>query len=258
MGELLRRRMAGRLGKLVTAALAAVGAGVSVAACGDPAPPAPPPSQGTVLDRPVPDVPLLDAQGRTVSLASFRGRIIVMAPYLTLCQEECPLVAGAFLSLQRDLVAAGLSRKVTILTVSVDPWRDSPARLAAYQARFGIHWPMLTGSLPTLRRFWSSFGVYFQKVPEGSPPGTDWLTGAPLTMDVVHTDGFVLLDARGHERFFDANMPDLHGHLRPDLAHLLDGQGLANLRHPAGPTWTLSDLRAAVGWLAGRQIPASS
>ena len=117
--------------------------------------------------------------------------------------------------------AAGLGKRVVFLTVSVDPWRDTPARLRAYAKEFGANWPMLTGSLPMLKRFWSFFGVYFQKVPEEPPPNLDWWTGQPLTMDVNHTDGFILLDAQGHERFIDANAPNLHGKLRADLKKLL-------------------------------------
>src|SRR6202020_947901 len=78
--------------------------GLILAACGSSAPGAPPPNQGLVLNRPTPQtVPLVNQQGQAVSLAALRGKVVVLAPFLSLCQDECPLVNGAFISLARDL-----------------------------------------------------------------------------------------------------------------------------------------------------------
>ena len=53
------------------------------AACGSAAPAAPPAGQGLVLDRPTPQhVPFVDQEGRPVSLASLRGKSVVLAPFL--------------------------------------------------------------------------------------------------------------------------------------------------------------------------------
>jgi protein SCO1/2 len=53
-----------------------------------------PGASGTVVDRTVPKLPLLDPGGRATSLAAFRGRVVVLAPFLTLCHEVCPLTTG--------------------------------------------------------------------------------------------------------------------------------------------------------------------
>src|SRR5580698_6236921 len=83
--------------------------GTVLSACGSSPPPAPPATQGLVLDRSTPEhVPLVNQEGQPVSLADLHGKDIVLAPFLTLCQDECPLVTGAFIILQRDLQAAGL------------------------------------------------------------------------------------------------------------------------------------------------------
>ena len=121
-----------------------------LAACGSSGDPAPPPaSQGIVLDRPIPYVPLISSSDAPTSLAAYRGKYIVMAPFLTLCQDECPLVTGAFIALQRDVDAAGLGKKVVFMEITVDPGRDTPARLAAYSKEFGADWPLLTGTPAT-------------------------------------------------------------------------------------------------------------
>ena len=149
-----------------------------LAACGSSAPAAPPPSQGLVLDRPTPQhVPLVDQHGRAVSLAALRGKVVVLAPFLSLCQDECPLITGAFISLQRDLQAAGLAHRVVFVEATVDPGRDSVARLAAYQREFGADWDLWTGTPADVAAFWKPFGVEYQTVPEEQPPKIDWFTG---------------------------------------------------------------------------------
>ncbi|HEX3334454.1 MAG TPA: SCO family protein [Acidimicrobiales bacterium] len=208
-------------------------------------------------DRAVPgNIPLITAAGTPISLAQYRGKDIVMANFLSLCQDECPLVTGAFIALQRDVRAAGLGNKVVFMEISVDPGRDTPARLAAYSKEFGADWTMLTGTPANLNALWKFFGVSVQIVPEGQPPKLDWWTGKPLTYDVNHTDGYFLIDARGHERFSDSNPPNLHGHLGQKLTGLLNGGGLKNLNDQSAPNWTLSQALSSLSWLVGRNIPA--
>ncbi|HEV2369468.1 MAG TPA: SCO family protein [Acidimicrobiales bacterium] len=226
------------------------------------APPAPSASMGNAVDLAVPasiaGFPLLDGQGATTSLSALRGKVVVLAPLLTSCQEECPLTTGAFLAIQRDLSAAGLSDKVTLAELSVDPNRDTPARLAAYAAYTGANWRLLTSTAQIVESFWHHFGVYFEKTPEGIPAGIDWQTGKPYTYDVSHSNGFLVFDPAGHLRFLTVELPDLHGNLGPRLRRLLNDQGLENLDHPdPNQSWTIPQALQAIGWVLGRSIPAS-
>jgi len=239
--------------------IAVLCASTLLAACGNSGDPAPPPaSQGIVQDRPIPDVPLISSTGAATSLAAYRGKFVVMAPFLTLCQDECPLVTGAFIALQRDVKAAGLGKNVVFMEITVDPGRDTPARLAAYSKEFGADWPLLTGTPASLARLWRSLGVSVQIVPEEQPAKIDWFTGKPLTYDVDHTDGYFLIDPAGRERFSDSNPPNLHGQLSEKLTSLLNGGGLQNLDHQGNPNWTLSDALSSISWLVGRNIPSGA
>jgi protein SCO1/2 len=231
-----------------------VGATV-LAACGSSAPSAPSASQGIVENRAIPNIALISEQGKPTSLAAYRGRDVVLAPFLTLCQDECPLVTGAFIALQRDVDAAGLGKRVVFMEITVDPKRDTPARLAAYSKRFGADWPLFTGTPANLDALWKHFGVSVQIVPEAQPAKIDWYTGTPLTYDVNHTDGYILIGSNGRERFSDSNPPNLRGRLNTSLTGLLNAGGLVNLNHQANPNWTLSDALASIGWLVGRNIP---
>ncbi len=231
-----------------------------LAACGSAggAPPPPPASQGIVQDRAIPSIPLISSSGASTSLAAYRGKYIVMAPFLTLCQDECPLVTGAFIALQRDVDAAGLAQKVVFMEITVDPRRDTPARLTAYSREFGADWTLLTGTPVNLDALWKYLGVSVQIVPEEQPAKIDWLTGKPLTYDVDHTDGYFLIDPTGHERFTDSNPPDLHGQLGQKLTSLLNEGGLRNLHHQGNPNWTLTDALNSISWLVGQNIPGGA
>jgi cytochrome oxidase Cu insertion factor (SCO1/SenC/PrrC family) len=235
-----------------------IGASSILAACGSSTPGPPSASQGIVENRSIPDIPLISSTGQPTSLAAYRGKFIVLAPFLTLCQDECPLVTGAFIALQRDVRAAGLGKQVVFIEVTVDPGRDTPTRLVAYSSRFGADWPLMTGTPAKLKALWKLFGISVQIVPEAPPAKIDWYTGTPLTYDVNHTDGYILIDRSGHERFSDSNPPDLDGRLNKSLTGLLNAGGLKNLDEQSNPNWTLSEALSSISWLVGQNIPADA
>jgi protein SCO1/2 len=199
-------------------------------------------------------VALVDQKGRSVSLGSLHGKVVVLAPFLSLCQDECPLVTGAFMSLQRDVRAAGEGGHVVFVEATVDPARDTVARLAAYQKEFGADWELWTGTPAAVAAFWTPFGVQYQKVAEEQPPKTDWWTGQPLSYDVEHTDGYVLVDPWGRERFVDAAAPNQRGQLNRKLTSLLNDGGRRGLESPAAPDWTTADALASISWLLGTNV----
>lgn len=231
--------------------------GILLAACGSSAPATPPANEGLALDRATPQhLLLVDQHGRRVSLAALHGKVVVLAPFLSLCQDECPLITAAYISLQHDVQAAGLSQRVAFVEATVDPVRDSVARLAAYQQEFGADWDLWTGTPAQIHAFWKPFGVSYQFVPEEQPAKTDWWTGQPLTYDVLHTDGYILIDANGRERFVNASPPNIPN-LSPKLKALLDAGGVRDLAHPVPTSWTTADLLTAISWVLGTNVPVS-
>jgi protein SCO1 len=249
---------------LLAAALAAVslglaGCGGGAGASGVPGPPSA--YLGTVLDKPVPasvaDLPLATDSGQVTSLAALHGQVVVLADFLTLCQETCPLTTGNLLMMDRAVTAAGLARRVRFVELTVDPGRDTPSRLRAYRTLVGAppNWSLLTGSPAVIERIWRYFGVWYQQVAEDKPPGADWLTGKPLTYDVSHQDALFYLDARGEERFGVVGSPNATGApIPPALRRFLSTQGRRNLSHPDPSTWTAAEALSPVAWLTGRPI----
>jgi protein SCO1/2 len=145
---------------------------------------------------------------------------------------------------------------VAFVEATVDPGRDSVARLAAYQKEFGADWDLWTGTPAQIAAFWKPFGVAYQIVSEEQPAKIDWLTGHPLTYDVDHTDGYFLVDGSGRERFVDASAPNIPG-LSPKLKALLNVGGLHDLAHPLPTNWTTADALGAISWVLGTNVPAA-
>ena len=236
---------------------------LGLTACGTSAAP-PPPSQalgnvmtGAVSKR-ILDLPLIDSTGRVRHLADFAGKIIVIDPILTLCQETCPLDTAAFTSVARDVAASSVASKVVFLTISVDPQRDTPVQLAAYRALYGNispNWILLTGTPLTIARLWKYFGVWIQRVPEDQPPAHNWRTGQVLTYDINHTDAVIYIDGHGQERFIIQDPPDVRGSKLPTaLIKYMDAQGIHNLHHPNSQAWTPNQALTVLNWLTGTTI----
>jgi cytochrome c biogenesis protein CcmG, thiol:disulfide interchange protein DsbE len=191
----------------------------------------PPLAVGTALDRPLPALPLIDDHGRPTSLARFRGSYLVLAPSMTLCHESCPMTTYALEQIKRAVAG----RRVVVAEATVDPWRDTPARLRAYERATGAHLTMLTGTQAQIRRLWRFFGVTYNRVKG----------------DVQHSDGLFLIDPRGHWRVLIFGMADVGGRLPARLSRRLDAEGRRNLREPELP-WRVSDALADLDRLMGR------
>ena len=213
------------------------------------------PANGTTLDVTVPAatmaIPLVDEAGRTVTLASLTGKTVVLVDFLSLCQEVCPLTSANVREVSDGLDAAQLSGDVRILETTVDPERDTPQRLAAYQKLYGANanWSLLTGTSTAVAALWKSFGVGYEKTSAvAAPPPKDWLTGSPLTYDVDHQDVVIVIGPDGHERWLVDGTPRVSSpsSVPAALQNFLDEDGRSNETAPADPTWTAADVLSAV------------
>jgi cytochrome oxidase Cu insertion factor (SCO1/SenC/PrrC family) len=205
------------------------------------------------VNRTVPNLRLLDEHGHTVSLKSFRGKYVVLTPFLTLCHEVCPLTTGAYLEMEHAVLAAGLGNRVVLLEVSVDPWRDSPLRLRRFASLTHLTFPLLTGTPSQLASLWRFFQVGYRRVPETGPPDIDWMTHKPLTFDVQHTDGLFFIDPTGRERLLMLGMPGLNG-LSPALKALLSDTGRVYLRNRKLEGWTVPEALHDLSYLMGKPL----
>ncbi len=167
------------------------------------------------------------------------------------------MTTATLMQLTADLRHQGIASRVLVAEATVDPWRDTPARLRAHRRLAGADFELLTGTRAEIRRLWRFLGVSYQPVPQGKPPDMDWLTHRPERFDVQHTDGFFILDPAGQERIADEGMPNATGRFPRGLRPLLNDQGRQNLAHPQLP-WSASDLLDDLDNMIGEGISARS
>lgn len=235
--------------------------------CGSDPVPAPSHAVGQQLDFPLPPTvlhtPLVSWNGEHLSLAAFRGKVLVISVMMTLCQEECPLDTANVVAGARAVEHAGLGSKVQFVSLTIDPQRDTPSRLRAYRRLYAsapADWTLVTGKRASLARLWNAFGVYVHKVAEGKPPAHDWLTGKPLTYDLTHSDQVIFLDAHQHWRFYLEGVPHVaRGAPMPaPLSRFMSSTGNKNLHHPPIYAWGLPQELEVVSWLTNHEIPGSA
>lgn len=132
----------------------------------------------------VPDIELQRDDGKTVSLPAEMndGRPVIVSFIYTTCATICPMTSQTLSQLQADL--AKEHRPFHILSISIDPEQDTPARLRAYARKFGAgpSWQHYTGSAAASIAAQRAFGVYWgdkmdhdQVVLMRAAPGKPWL-----------------------------------------------------------------------------------
>jgi len=113
----------------------------------------------------VPDFTLTDQARRQVRLSQFRGKVVALNFIYTSCAlpQFCYRVANHFGVIQRRFRREA-GREVVFLTVTFDPVRDTPEKLAEYAAQWNADpdiWHFLTGAAADVRRVCNIFGVDF-------------------------------------------------------------------------------------------------
>jgi protein SCO1/2 len=109
------------------------------------------------------DVPLVDATGKRLRLAQdvIGERIAVVNFIYTSCTTVCPVSSATFQQLQQRL-GASLGKEVVLVSITVDPLRDTPQRLREYAGRYEARegWVWLTGAKPDVDSVLKGFGAY--------------------------------------------------------------------------------------------------
>jgi protein SCO1/2 len=138
------------------------------------------------------DTRLVDQDGKTLRLASLKGKLLVVDFIYTSCPGPCLMETSKLTKVAVGL-GADLGWKASIVSITVDPEHDSPARLREYAQQQGADkegWYFLTGSAPDVDRVLAGFKMFRQKDPDGS-------VGHLVDMILVGPDGREVRDYDG-------------------------------------------------------------
>jgi cytochrome oxidase Cu insertion factor (SCO1/SenC/PrrC family) len=120
----------------------------------------------------IPDVTLVDQDGRPVRLYRdlIQGKVVAVNFVFTSCTAVCPPMGAIFGQVRKQL-GDRAGRDVHLISVSVDPATDTPARMKEWGARFGAGpgWTLVTGPGADIARVLKAFGVYTANLNDHSP-----------------------------------------------------------------------------------------
>jgi protein SCO1/2 len=154
------------------------------------------------------DFALTNQDGRIVRIADERGKVVVLTPLYTQCEDSCPLVAQQVRGALDDLSAAE-RRQVVAHAISVDPVGDTTERAKSFlvDRRVSGYLDFLLGDRAELAPVWREFGF------------------APQLDSREHNSYVVLLNKNGYQRIgFPIEFLTPEG-LRHDIELLLRGVG---------------------------------
>lgn len=125
------------------------------------------------LDYPAKPFRLTDQNGRTVTAASLRGKVVLLTFLDPVCTSDCPLIAQELRSAGQLLGTA--DQHVELVAVAANPVFYQRTYTAAFTRQERLaqvpNWLFLTGSLPVLRQVWASYGIDSQVGLAGSMVG---------------------------------------------------------------------------------------
>ena len=81
------------------------------------------PTTNRIVPQAVAHIPLVNQNGQATDMAAFHGRIVIMADFMTSCQEECPITTGALLTVEQSLAAAHLLNRVAVSYTHLDVYK---------------------------------------------------------------------------------------------------------------------------------------
>ena len=108
---------------------------------------------------PVAVPPLVTSEGVPFSAERLKGRWSLVFFGFTSCPDVCPLTLQLLGAAARDSASGVPAGDTQVVFVTVDPERDTPARLKSYLAFFDRRFIGLTGSRANLERFAAQLGA---------------------------------------------------------------------------------------------------
>ena len=106
-----------------------------------------------------PDFTLTNQYNTTTTLSDHSGKVVVVAFTYTHCPDVCLAVEANLYSVMGDL-GSEYGSDVEIISITVDPVRDTPEHLANWTSEHGYTWPHVTSDNHTLLvELWNDWGV---------------------------------------------------------------------------------------------------
>jgi len=142
----------------------------------------------SAMDIPAYGFQLTDQSGHPVSLASLRGKVVLMTFLDPVCTSDCPIIGAEFK--EAGVLLGPADKDVELVAIVANPIYRSAEFTQAFDREEGLaavpNWLFLTGSVSELTQVWKHYGVAVLDLPAGSM--------------VDHSDVAMIIDRTGHIR----------------------------------------------------------
>jgi protein SCO1 len=155
----------------------------------------------------LPAFSLVAEDGKPFGKSDLLGRVWIADFVFTSCADACPTLQAKMKRLQDRLIPLEQGGNIALLSISVDPERDTPQKLKQYAETFGARpglWRSLTGNQQEVERtVVRGFHTAMAKMPaESSDPHI-------AAFEIMHGERLVLVDRTGRIRgYYDADDRD--------------------------------------------------
>jgi protein SCO1/2 len=130
-----------------------------------------PPSRLAVIQQ-APDFALTTQAGDTLKFSDLKGKVLLVSFVFTTCNGSCPATTHRMGKVQEELKARGLATggKVRLLSVTLDPARDTPDVLQNYMRLYDADpadWTFLTGTPERVGKVIKDWGMWAKPAANG-------------------------------------------------------------------------------------------
>lgn len=127
---------------------------------------------GSIEGLKIPDVQVVDQDGRRLRFFTdlVKGRTVAINFMFTTCTTICPPLAVTFARVQKELASRAIDDAI-LISVSVDPVTDVPARMKSYLCKFGAGpgWIFVAGGKPEVDELLRALGAYVSDKTDHTP-----------------------------------------------------------------------------------------
>ncbi len=128
----------------------------------------------SIIGASIPDVPLVNQDGKTIHLSNFKGKAVLVTFIYTRCPFPtfCPMLTSEFASIQKELLKTpDFYKKTHLVSITLDPAYDTPSVMRQFglthlynnAAGFG-HWDFVSTKPEDLQTLAAAFGLtYYSK-----------------------------------------------------------------------------------------------
>lgn len=172
----------------------------------------------------VPDFSLIERDGRRITLSDLKDKVWIVNFIYTNCPDPCPIQSAQLRKIHEEFRN---EKDLRLVSITVDPTRDTPQVLSEYATRFSAdpeRWLFLTGEKETIYKLaHEGFHLGAVEIPHEQRPGS----GATHT----HSPRFVLIDRETQIRgYYVSTQAEAMRHLPRDLKILVRDESASHGR----------------------------